>query len=196
MAKTGIRSMGIAALCGLLVAAPAGAGGDGPAERAEASRRVTMEFMQALKGELMRAMKAGGPTKAIPVCRERAPEIARRFSERTGWDVGRTSLRYRNPANAPDAWERRVLEQFEVRRRAGEPAAGLEHYEIVERDGRRLFRYMKAIPTGAPCLTCHGERIAPEVAALLDRLYPGDRARGFKVGDIRGAFTIVQPLSE
>ncbi len=184
---------------GLLAAAmPAGAaeGRDELARRADESRRVAMEFMRALKGELMRAMKAGGPVEAIPVCRERAPQIARAFSERTGWQVGRTSLRWRNPANAPDVWERRVLERFEARRRAGTPVSRLEHYEVVVQDGRRVFRWMKAIPTGAPCLTCHGERIAPEVAGLLDRLYPGDRARGFEVGDIRGAFTIVQPLGE
>lgn len=184
---------------GLLAAAmPTGAaeGQDGLARRADESRRVAMEFMRTLKGELVRAMKAGGPAKAIPICRERAPEIARDFSERTGWRVGRTSLRLRNPANAPDPWERAVLERFEARRRAGTPVSQLEHYEVVEQDGRRVFRWMKAIPTGSPCLTCHGERIAPDVAGLLDRLYPGDRARGFKVGDIRGAFTIVQPLEE
>jgi hypothetical protein len=31
------------------------------------------------------------------------------------------------------------------------------------------------------------------VAKTLAEFYPDDKARGFKVGDIRGAFTIVQP---
>ncbi|MDE0059891.1 MAG: DUF3365 domain-containing protein [Defluviicoccus sp.] len=43
------------------------------------------------------------------------------------------------------------------------------------------------------CTVCHGTNIAPEVAAALDALYPDDLARGFEVGDIRGAFSIVQP---
>jgi hypothetical protein len=31
-----------------------------------------------------------------------------------------------------------------------------------------------------------------ETAKKLDSLYPGDMARGFKKGDIRGAFSIIQ----
>ncbi|HHQ40792.1 MAG TPA: DUF3365 domain-containing protein [Chromatiales bacterium] len=190
------RALGVvlAALLGAAPVAMAAAGAGDPERRAAESRKVVRAFMQALKKELKGAMEKGGPVRAIAVCRERAPAIAQRFSKETGWEVGRTSLRYRNPANAPDAWERRVLESFEARRRAGEPAARLEHYEVTPRDGRRVFRYMKAIPTGPVCLACHGERLAPEVARALDRHYPGDRARGFRVGDIRGAFTIVQPL--
>ncbi len=186
--------VGLAALLGAAPLAMASTEADDLERRAAESREVVRAFMQALKGELMRAMQEGGPVRAIAVCRERAPAVAARFSRKTGWEVGRTSLRYRNPANAPDAWERHVLESFEARRRAGEPAARLEHYEVTVRDGRRVFRYMKAIPTGGVCLACHGERLAPEVARALDRHYPGDRARGFRVGDIRGAFTIVQPL--
>ncbi len=53
---------------------------------------------------------------------------------------------------------------------------------------------MKAIPTGGVCLSCHGQRISQPVEAKLERLYPNDRARGYELGDIRGAFTITQPL--
>jgi hypothetical protein len=44
------------------------------------------------------------------------------------------------------------------------------------------------------CLTCHGENIASEVDAKLKELYPYDQARGFREGDLRGAFTIAKPL--
>lgn len=163
-------------------------------QRAQGSRATVRAFMGALKGELMKAMQAGGPVEAVKACRVKAPAIAREQSEKTGWRVGRTSLKVRNPANAPDAWERKVLESFEARKAAGEDVKKMEHYEVVEMDGRKVFRYMKAIPTGALCLTCHGADLAPGLAAELDRLYPKDEARGFKAGDIRGAFTIVQPM--
>lgn len=68
-----------------------------------ACRGVAMEFMSALKAELMKAMKAGGPANAIQVCKRMAPEIAAHKSRETGWRVARTSLKVRNPANAPDA---------------------------------------------------------------------------------------------
>ena len=55
---------------------------------------------------------------------------------------------------------------------------------------------MKAIPVQPLCLTCHGtdEMIAPEVAQRLQSDYPHDRARGYTVGQIRGAVTIKRPL--
>ena len=131
---------------------------------------------------------------AIEVCNEVAPEIARKQSEATGFEVGRTSLKWRNPANAPDAWEREVLEGLEQAKAAGADVRTLEHYEVVSEDGRQVFRYMKAIPTGEVCLNCHGQKLDPAVAAKLDELYPEDMARGFALGDIRGAFTLTKPL--
>ncbi len=70
----------------------------------------------------------------------------------------------------------------------------LEHAEVVTQDGKRLFRYMKAIPTREVCLACHGRSLDPAVESTLKELYPEDRARGFSVGDIRGAFTVTQPM--
>jgi len=55
---------------------------------------------------------------------------------------------------------------------------------------------MKAIPIQPVCLACHGEKISPEVKAELDVQYPEDRARGFNLGDISGAFTVKQRLEE
>lgn len=164
------------------------------AERVAASRAAVKDFMGTLQGELQAAMKAGGPTNAIEVCNKKAPAIAREISQAQGLRVARTSLKIRNPDNAPDAWERKVLEDFEARRRAGADPATLEHHEIVAADGKRTFRYMKAIPTAELCLNCHGEQLDPKVSATLERLYPKDQATGFKVGDLRGAFTVSQPL--
>ena len=61
-------------------------------------------------------------------------------------------------------------------------------------NGRQVFRYMKAIPTAPICVTCYGADIDADLAAELDRLYPTDQARGFAVGDIRGAFTVRKAL--
>ena len=168
---------------------------DEMAQRAAESRAVVKEFASELKTELKRALKEGGPVKAITVCNAVAPAIANQQSKKHGWRIGRTSLKVRNPANAPDEWEKEVLERFEARKKTGEDPARMEYFEVVEQNGKRLFRYMKAIPTAEkPCLLCHGSHIEPEVAKELDKLYPHDQARGFKAGDIRGAFTITQPM--
>ena len=164
------------------------------AARIGASRQAIKSFAGALQKQLKSALTDGGPTAAIDVCNIAAPEIAETASTASGWSVRRTSLKLRNPGNAPDAWELAVLRDFEVRKAAGEDPGTLDHAEIVVGDGQRTFRYMKAIPTQPVCIVCHGTSIAPEVTARLDDLYPEDRARGFEVGDIRGAFSIAQPV--
>ena len=168
--------------------------GDSIEERTVACRAVAAGFMSTLKAELAKAMREGGPVHAIKVCKNRAPEIAAQKSRATGWGVARTSLKVRNPANAPDGWERRVLESFEARRARGEHVKTLEHGEIVTENGKRFFRYMKAIQTRGICLRCHGTKIDSAVSTALREFYPQDKATGFNLGDIRGAFTVTQPL--
>jgi len=163
-------------------------------ERTAACRAVAAGFMSTLKAELMKAMRDGGPLNAIKVCKERAPEIAAQKSKVTGWRVARTSLKARNPANSPDPWERKVLESFEARRAKGERVNSLEHGEIVTENGKRAFRYMKAIQTSGICLRCHGKNIDPALSSALREFYPQDKATGFKLGHIRGAFAITQPM--
>lgn len=162
--------------------------------RSKQSRIVVSDFMVLLKKELKGAMKEGGPTNAIKVCKNKAPQIAADMSQKHGWRVARTSLKLRNPQNEPDAWEIKVMNEFEKRKAAGEPVKKLEFGKIVTIDGKKQFRYMKAIPTGKVCLKCHGAKIDPDVEAALKQNYPRDKARGFKEGDIRGAFTIIQPM--
>jgi uncharacterized protein DUF3365 len=160
--------------------------------RTERARAAAAEFGKRLIGELQKVMAQGGPVAAIEVCNLEAPQIAAEVSRENGMTVRRTSLKLRQPANKPDAWELAQLQSFEQRKAAGEAPAAIEIGEFVESGGKRLFRYMKAIPTAELCLTCHGSAIAPEVSERLETLYPADAATGFKAGDLRGAFTITQ----
>jgi len=139
-------------------------------------------------------MKSEGPIKAISVCNEQAPKLAQKVSTEKGMEVGRTSLKTRNPLNAPDPWELSVLEQFEHRKAEGEALKTIEYSEIVQHNGNRVFRYMKAIPTDDVCLSCHGKQISEDLSAQLEKLYPGDQATGFSKGDIRGAFSVIKVL--
>ncbi len=161
-------------------------------QRMEAARAAAADFQKALSGELQKAIAAGGLVNAVGVCNTAAPAIAARISAEWKMTVARTSLKLRQPRDRPDAWELAQLQSFEQRKAAGENAAALEVGEYAEKDGRRVFRYMKAIPTGEMCLGCHGTSIVPAVAAKLKTLYPEDAATGFKIGDLRGAFTVTQ----
>ena len=164
-------------------------------QNAAEAKGIIGEFFTTLKGELKGALQEGGPVGAVAVCKQRAPAIAKALSDMSGWDVGRTSLKLRNSTlNAPDAWERQVLKDFEERKAAGEDVNSMTYSEVVETEGGKRYRFMKAIPTGEVCLVCHGEAISPDVAAALDKAYPDDQARGFALGDIRGAFTLSKPM--
>ncbi len=164
------------------------------ADNVAEAKGIIKEFFGNLKGELEKAMQAGGPTQAILTCKGRAPIIADESSKKSGWDVGRTSLKLRSPANAPDPWERQVLEQFAARKAKGEDLANMDYSEVVTENGKKTFRYMKAIPVQDLCITCHGTNLKPDVVASLKKLYPTDQATGYKVGDLRGAFSLSKNL--
>ena len=166
---------------------------DNAANVAEA-KTIIKAFFEQLKGELEASMKVGGPVNAIKNCQLKAPSIAYDMSARSGWSVGRTSLKLRNPANTPDDWELAVLKSFEERKSAGEDPQTIAKAEVVERNGKSEFRFMKAIPTAELCLNCHGSELKPEVVEALDTHYVADKARGYKLGDIRGTFTLSKPL--
>ena len=135
-------------------------------------------------------MKCGGFVNAINVCNLEAGPISETISAKSDWQVGRTSLNVRNAENAPDEWELMTLLKFEQRKAAGEDLKTIEYSEVVTKEGKSVYRYMKAIPTGALCLKCHGGQLDNKVSAKLNELYPYDQAVGFNVGDIRGAFSL------
>ena len=182
------------ALAALLSLPLSAAEAPAPETLASQARGLAGNFMLSLQGELFAAMKAGGPENALDVCKVRAPQIAKASATGTPWKIGRTALKVRNPQNAPDAWESAKLEEFRKRLAGGEEMAALEAWEVVDVEGRRTFRFAKAIGTTSPCLTCHGADLKPEVASKLKELYPDDQAVGFAAGQLRGAFTLSRPL--
>ena len=177
----------------IALAAPAGAETPPEGARAEAQALIK-QFAGKLKGALKGAIDAGGFENAIGVCKNEAPKIAEDVSAGSVWRIGRTALRVRNPANAPAPDERAVLEAFLTRASAGEDLAKMDKEWVEDTDGRRSYRYMKAIPLGELCASCHGTEIEPNLAAKIQAAYPQDQATGFAVGTLRGAFTLAKPL--
>lgn len=159
------------------------------------ARQVASQVPPKLLATLSAAMDKDGPDGAIAVCRDEAPKLAKAASEQSGWSIRRVSLRPRNPKAVPDAWERAVLEDFDRRAAAGESPAKLEKAEVIVEGGQAVQRYMRALPTQALCLACHGSAasLSPAVSERLKALYPADLAVGYSVGDIRGAMTIKRP---
>ncbi|MCS3903093.1 hypothetical protein J2T55_001110 [Methylohalomonas lacus] len=182
-----------------LWAMPLAAQDNTPANLSEQGRERIQQFAGRLQDELQQAMADGGPVNAIDVCKVQAPAIARELST-DGWQVRRVSLQPRNPDNAADEFERRTLRDFEDKQARGWQVERLAYYKMQQhQQGERAFsefRYLKAIPTRSLCLTCHGDNIPAEVKAKLDTLYPDDQARGYQLGDIRGAFSLRKRIND
>ena len=161
----------------------------------EAARQTVQRFKDRLKGELAAAIKSEGAANAISLCQTIAPDISTELSDNSGFEVLRTALRLRNPENAAGPWELEVLKAFQEKAAGGADADKLEHFaEVVTPEGDRLWRYMRGIQTGEVCLACHGTDVKPDVKAELVRYYPDDKATGFKLGELRGAFSLVKLL--
>ena len=162
-----------------------------------AARATASDLIQRLGAVLKKEMAVGGPDNAIAVCRDFAPGLAGELSRRTGARVSRVSLKTRNPLlGQPDAWEQKVLAEFDQQAAQGAKPEILERSEVVTEPQGRFFRYMKAIPVQPLCLSCHGttDSIPDPVKARLAADYPHDRAIGYGLGQIRGAVTIKQSV--
>lgn len=168
------------------------------ADKSQAAKQEIMAFAKELTGALKAELKKGGPPSAIGVCRDIAPAIANRISLENGWKVTRVGTRVRNAMiGTPDAWEQQVMVDFQARATQGEAYKTMSHVEVVDEPAGRYFRFMKPIPVQEVCLACHGsaEQLAERVRQALAERYPHDRAVGYQMGDLRGAFSIKQRLS-
>ena len=186
-----------AVMCVVWLFAGIAYGEDQISGREAVARKTVMGFMQDLLTALQKEMAKGGPAGAVGVCSDLAPSIAGRLSRETGWRVTRVSEKVRNPLlGMPDAWEQKVLLDFEKRAAKGEDIDKMSAAEVVNEPGGKFFRYIKAVAVKQPCLACHGteEQIAPSVRTILKERYPHDLATGYKVGDLRGAISIKEPF--
>lgn len=196
MKMAGMRKLGLSFAGGIVLIASCGGGAeesgwktlsqDALSETQTAQRSKAVAAREAMFGELMKRVSteidASGPTGAIHICREAAPEIARSVAEEHGVQIGRTSWKLRNPENRAPAWAESLLaDRPEQECLAGGPDGQL---------GVTLpLRVM------APCLQCHGtpETLAAEVRQTLAESYPEDEALGYHAGDLRGWFWIEVP---
>jgi hypothetical protein len=163
----------------------------------EDARKASAELVNSVRSELMKAIEASGPLRALVVCKYTVPEISSAVSRKYGARVTRVSLTPRNPALGwGDAWEQKVLMSFDERVAKGEKGEGMEAWEVVNEPSGKYMRYMRALPTAAPCMHCHGpaDQISEPIRNQLAHDYPFDKATGLALGRIRGAVTYKKPL--
>ena len=159
-------------------------------------RATAMEFMKDLKGILINQIQTNGILQAVSVCSDTAQVLTNNFGVEKGVYIKRVSLKNRNVNNAPDDFEKIILNKFTMMQQNNELNGETEYAEIVEEGEFKYLRYVKPILVQAECLNCHGSEneIMPEVKQLISQAYPDDKAVGYKIGDLRGAVSLKKAI--
>lgn len=184
-----LRKFLSAALFSAIISVPLAHSAEGL--RLDESRALIDSFSEKLSFALKLAMSQGGPAQAMNVCKDIAPQVASELSRNSGAKVNRTSRNFRNPSNIPEQWQLSVLEDFALKFADTNDTQMLEYFNPGNAD--TPTRYARAIPIKGQCLACHGTNISKEIKQLLDAEYPFDRAIGYQLGELRGAFCVSWP---
>jgi hypothetical protein len=157
---------------------------------------ISNEAQTQLISALQNAVAEKGVPGALEFCNVQALPILIEVSEKYGVSIRRASNRYRNPADQPTEEEKTILEAYEYNAENGNKSdPNIQKFENGE-----VYLYSKAIMIPSEfCLSCHGEPgkdINDETLEKLAQLYPQDQAKGHKVGDLRGMWSIRIPKKE
>jgi len=110
---------------------------------------------------------------------------AKRIGDANGWTVRQLAEKYRNPVNEADPEAMKILHMLT----ADHDLQGL--WIHTEMKGTPGMRYFRRIEVKEACMPCHGLRESrPE---FIKSGYPRDRAYNFKVGDVRGVYSVFIP---
>ncbi|EPR69667.1 Tll0287-like domain-containing protein [Cyclobacterium qasimii] len=162
----------------------------------EWGNEISMEAQKALMGVLQKAIQENGPENAVGFCNIEALEITKKVADKYNVNIRRVSVKNRNSKNSPNEKEKELLGAY-----AYNQDNGLENPPNIQKleDGQVLL-YTKAItiPNGL-CLNCHGAPgtdIKESTLEKIQSLYPEDKAINYKVGDLRGMWSIALPKKE
>jgi hypothetical protein len=129
--------------------------------------------------------KGRGFKKIIPAIVGR--RIGYKYNEAMGggYNLKQTSLKFRNPANHPDAFEKKILEAFKAE---GYPKGEGKGEIVTNSDESQTYRYMLPLYIKPACLKCHGDpKGERDIARKIKE--------GYKEGEIRGAISLKIPYS-
>ena len=157
-------------------------------EYTKKGKEIAQATMKELGGNLMKQMKLGGPQVAVPFCNAAAYPLTDKMAKKYNVKIKRTSHKIRNPKNSPNQEEKKVLEAY---------LAALNKKEalkpVVQKEKDEKVHFYAPIILQKKCLACHGtvgKEVTRETDSIIKTFYPKDKATGFKVGDLRGIWSI------
>ena len=156
----------------------------------EQGKEIAQASFIALSGNLKTAMKAGGVANAVGYCNAAALPLTDSLSTKYGAVVKRTSLKLRNPVNAPDSMEQKMLKIYLQMSRMRKPVMVPK---ILEKNKEEIQFFAPIIINNETCLKCHGvigDTMKEEDYAIIKNNYPKDEAIDYRMGKFRGMWSI------
>ncbi|MCW5910807.1 MAG: DUF3365 domain-containing protein [Cyclobacteriaceae bacterium] len=142
---------------------------------------------EALSSELQRSMQHGGIDSALRYCNLRAYPVTDSLSQAHYATIKRVTNKTRNPRNKADELGNFLIKGFGIDLSEGNALTP----KLILKDDSVLF--FKPIITQPFCLTCHGtpgKEVAFSTDSTIRKLYPRDKAVGYKNNEVRGLWRI------
>lgn len=150
---------------------------------------ITILAQQTLLSQVVSAIQRAGHPGAVEYCNIHASSLLDSVAKANKCTIKRISLKNRNSTNAPVTdKEKEILIQF-----ADSINAGKKVKPVLQTSDGALLYYKPIVLGMDACLKCHGDEqkdISPETLAMIKKKYPFDKATGYKLNDLRGAWKI------
>jgi len=146
-------------------------------------------LLKTLGSNMKKNLKAGGALQALDFCSNEAYNLTETVNQRLprGVRVKRVSIKFRNPANAPQADEAKVLKIFQSMK---DNNIVLPNH-LVEKVDAKVYKFYKPLLINKKvCLKCHGDVKDTDLKRAIADRYPIDKAKHYKMGDLRGAIVV------
>jgi hypothetical protein len=165
----------------------------------ETGNYMASKLLVTLSSELSAAIKREGLVEATRFCNIRALPLTDMLTISSQYpvEVKRTSMKYRNPLNEPDKYERVALKYYEKLAKDGNELPPELIHKINLRDETYFYFYRPLVMSGL-CVQCHGKQddMNPELVSVLHEKYPEDKALNYNEGDFRGLIRVKVELNE
>ena len=121
-------------------------------------------------------------------------QVAKDLRKNENFYVRQVSDKYRNPNDKPNQYELKIINYFKNNKNAK------EFYEFNSKNisfKEKNIYYAKPLFIQKSCLKCHGDPkkdVPPKLYKKLIKLY-GNKAFGYKIGDLRGIISLDVPYS-
>ena len=153
----------------------------------EVGKNIAMQTKSVLGKNLLEAINTKGTENAVSFCSIKAIPLTDSMALLLNAKVKRVSDKNRNPNNKANKTELAYIESIKLAISKGE----VPKPKLTTLEDKQIGYY--PIITNKMCMQCHGQvvkEILPNTLSKLKKLYPNDRAVGYKLDELRGIWVV------